>query len=89
MKLYINADFYRYLDRCWPLMPADWSVAAGSAEFIEVQINPKNMDELLRYMIMDQRFSESDDDERGQILTHAMHSFILAQIEMQNTDINC
>ena len=87
MKLYINADYYRYLDRCWPLMPADWSAAAGSSEFVEVELDTKDRDELLRYMSMDQRYSESDDDERKQALTYAMHAFILAQIDRQNADI--
>ena len=87
MKLYINADFHQYLDRCWPLMPAAWSVAAGNPEFVEVQLDLEDKDELLRYMSMDMRYSESDDDERGQVLTHAMHAFIVTQLEMQNADI--
>jgi hypothetical protein len=87
MKLYINSDLYRYLDRCWPLMPAEWSVAATSAAFVDIELDPTRLDELLRYMSMDLRYSESDDDERGQMLSHAMFAFISAQIEMQDANI--
>ena len=68
-------------------MPEDWSVAATSAAFIEVQLDPRKLDELLRYMSMDLRYSESDDDERGQVLTHAMHAFVIAQVRMQHADV--
>ncbi len=87
MKLYINSDFHRYLDRCWPLMPAEWSVAATSADFVKIELDPDKQDELLRYMSMDLRYSESDDDERGQMLSHAMYAFVCAQIQMQDADV--
>ncbi|MDA3963421.1 MAG: hypothetical protein PF961_21755 [Planctomycetota bacterium] len=87
MRLFINSDFHSYLDRCWPLMPVDWSVAATSTDFVEVELDPDDLDELLRYMSMDLRYSESDDDARDQVLAHAMHAFVLAQLQMQDADV--
>lgn len=25
MKIYLNADFIKYIYRCWPLMPDEWN----------------------------------------------------------------
>lgn len=87
VKLYINSNFHRYLDRCWPLMPDEWSIAATSAEFVEIDLDPDKREELLNYMSMDLRYSESDDDERGQLLSRAMYAFVSAQIEKQDANI--
>lgn len=87
MKLYINSDFHHYLDRCWPLMPAEWSDAATSTDFVAVELDPEDLDELLRYMSMDLHYSASDDDERGQILSHAMYAFICSQLQFQGVDV--
>ena len=68
-------------------MPAEWSVAATSNDFVKIELDPDKRDEMLRYMNMDLSYSDTDDDERGQILSHAMYAFVCAQIKMQNADI--
>lgn len=68
-------------------MPVKWSVAASSSEFVEVELDSGDLDEMLRYMSMDLRYSATDDDARGQILTYAMHAFVLAQLQAQNSNV--
>lgn len=56
-------------------LPFGWSVSHGDAARAVTQEVPL------------ERYSESDDDERGQMLSHAMYAFGCAQIHMQDADV--
>lgn len=83
MKIYLNADFVRYIFRCWPLMPDDWNSKDIGIEYKYFDLPDDDVDELCRYMDLDAKYSMTDDDEEGYILTQAKRAFVYSQIQFQ------
>jgi hypothetical protein len=68
-------------------MPTEWLKSVKNNEFVRVELNPDEADELSRYMDLDQTYSIQDDEPKEQMLTNAMRAFVYTQLQEQDPSI--